>query len=137
MVGCKSNEPETFMSNKERPVWTAPTVSDITTSMTAVVKVDLAAQYPDQAAGFVPDCTDILAAFSGESCLGIAKYDEEAKLFFLYIAGPTTNDKAVTLRYYATRYKNLFEAPKAFTFKNDDRLGTTAEPFIPAFVVVK
>ena len=43
----------------------------------------------------------------------------------------------VTLRYYSTHYKNLFVAADAFTFKNDDRLGTVAEPFIPIFAVEK
>lgn len=43
----------------------------------------------------------------------------------------------VTLRYYSAFYKNLFEAKDAFPFKNDDILGTIADPYIPALVVVE
>jgi len=46
LVGCKKDEPETFISDQARPVWTAPEAGDMTSSMTAVVKVDLKAQYP-------------------------------------------------------------------------------------------
>jgi len=135
-AGCKKEEPETFVSNVSRPTWTAPEVTDMTSSMTAVIKVDLAAQYPDVAADFVLDDNDLIAAFSGETCLGVAQPQDG--LFFLYIAAPVTgNPSSVTLRYYSAHYKNLFEAKDAFPFRNDDHLGTVAEPLIPAFVVVK
>ena len=137
-AGCKkdTNAPETFNGNVARPTWTAPEVSDMSSSMTAVVKVDLKAQYPETAADFVLDNNDLLAAFSGETCLGTAQPQEG--LFFLYIAAPVTgNPSSVTLRYYSAHYKNLFEAVNAFPFVNDTQQGTTAEPFKPAFVVAK
>ena len=137
-AACKKdkNEPETFNGDVARPTWTAPTKYDYSSSMTAVIKVDLKAQYPDLAADFVLNANDMLAAFSGETCLGIAKYEED--LFFLYIAAPVTgNPSSVTLRYYSAHYKNLFEAVNAFPFVNDTQQGTTAEPFKPAFVVAK
>jgi hypothetical protein len=102
--------------------------------MTAVVKVDLKAQYPDKAADFVLDDNDILAAFSGETCLGTASPQDD--LFYLFIAGPVTgNPSSITLRYFSAHYKNLFEAKDAFSFVNDDHLGTVAEPLIPPFVL--
>ena len=146
-AGCKKdkNDPEqqtqpqqteTLAGNVARPTWTAPEVSDMSSSMTAVVKVDLKAQYPETAADFVLDNNDLLAAFSGETCLGTAQPQEG--LFFLYIAAPVTgNPSSVTLRYYSAHYKNLFEAVNALTFANDAHLGTIAEPFKPAFVVAK
>ena len=73
-----------------------------------------------------------LAAFIGDNCVGVASPKEG--LFFLYIAG---TEGTVTLRYYSAHYKNLFEAKDVFAFKNDDHLGTVAEPFTPTFVVVK
>ena len=135
--GCKNKEqdPETFVSDKTRPVWTAPEKSDITSSMTAVVKVDLKAQYPSIAADFVLNENDLLGAFAEEQCLGIAQLQEG--YFFIYINSPAESSSQVTLRYYSAFYKNLFEAKDAFPFKNDDILGTVAEPLIPAFVVVK
>ena len=128
-AGCKDkNAPESFNGNVARPTWTAPGVSDITSSMTAVIKVDLKAQYPETAADWQPSVNDLLAAFSGETCLGVAQPQDG--LFFLYIAAPVTgNPSSVTLRYYCAHYKNLFEAKDAFRFINDDHLGTIAEPF--------
>ena len=108
-AGCQKNEPETFFSDKTRPSWTSPQKSDMSSSMTAVVKVDLKAQYPETAADFVLDANDLLAAFSGETCLGTASPQDG--LFFLYIASPVTgNPSSVTLRYYSSHYKNIFEA---------------------------
>ena len=140
-AGCKDqNKPESFLSDKSRPTWTAPADYDYTSSMTAVVKVDLKAQYPEKAADFVLDDNDLLAAFSDETCLGVASPDDG--LFFLYIACPSSlqggdGTRLVTLRYYSAHYKNFFEAKDAFPFVNDDHLGTVAEPLVPAFVVVK
>lgn len=132
-AGCKDkNAPESFNGNVARPTWTAPEVSDMTSSMTAVVKVDLKAQYPEVAADWQLKDEDRLAAFISDNCVGVASPKEG--LFFLYIAG---TEGAVTLRYYSAHYKNLFEAKDAFVFRNDDHLGTPDNPFIPAFVVVK
>jgi hypothetical protein len=88
LVGCKKDEPETFAANLSRPSWTAVEGGDITLSMTAVVKVDLKAQYPEKAADFVLDDKDLLAAFSGETCLGTASPQDG--LFFLYVSSPSS-----------------------------------------------
>lgn len=134
-AGCKDqNQPDSFQGNVERPTWTAPEVSDMTSSMTAVIKVDLKAQYPNQAADFVLDDNDLLAAFSGDTCLGTATPQEG--LFFLYIGAPVTGTpSSVTLKFYSAHYKNIFEAKDAILFTNDAHLGTVAEPFAPTFVV--
>lgn len=136
--GCKKDKeqaPESFVSDMARPVWTAPEKSDMTSSMVAVVKVDLKAQYPSIAADFALNENDLLGAFAGEQCLGVATVQEG--YFFLYINSPTESSSQVTLRYYSAFYKNLFEAKDAFPFKNDDILGNIANPYIPALVVVK
>ena len=140
-TGCKSgNEPESFNSDVARPTWTAIEVPDMTSSMTAVVKVDLKAQYPDKAADFVLNDNDLLAAFSGELCLGTASPQDG--LFYLFVAGINdqahiTNDQFVSIRYYSAHYRNIFEARDAFPFRNDTHIGTVAEPFIPTFIVTK
>lgn len=121
--------------NAARPTWTAIEVPDMTASMTAVIAVQKlnGVALSDTAVGN----QDLLAAFSGETCLGVAQYNEETKLFFLFIAGLTDNTNAVTLRYWSAHYTNLFVAKDAFTFQNDAHLGTTAEPYVPAFVKVE
>jgi len=125
-------EPETFMSDKERPTWTAPEKYDYTASMTAVIRMDLKAQYPQKAADFVVKDEDVFAAFSGDSCLGVAELKDG--LYYLYVVG---TEGAVTLRYYSAHYKNIFEAVNAFDFKNDTQLGTPGAPFIPQWVEQK
>ena len=135
--GCKEkNKPESFLSDKARPTWTAPSDYDYTSSMTAVVRVDLKAQYPEKAADFVLDDSDLVAAFSGETCLGVASPNEG--FFYLYIGAPIgVTPTSVTLRYYSAHYKNLFEAKDAFPYVSDTQQGNADEPFIPAFLVVK
>ena len=146
-VGCKNEEkaPETFVGNVSRPAWTAPADYDYTSSMTAVVKVDLKAQYPVTGKDFVLNDSDLLAAFSGETCLVVVEPlslegNPAEALFFLYITGPSSlqgGAGGVSLRYYSTHYKNLFEAKDAINFVNDAHLGTVVEPLVPSFVVVK
>lgn len=139
--GCKEkNKPESFLSDKARPTWTAPSDYDYTSSMTAVIQVDLTAQYPDIAKDFVLNDNDLLAAFSGETCLGTASPQDD--LFFLYIASPSSlqgedGGRLVTLRYYSAHYKNLFEAKDAFPYVSDSNQGSVDTPFLPAFVVAK
>lgn len=130
--GC--DKKASLNGNVARPTWTAPAEADMTSSMTAVIKVDLAAQYPDQTADWQRTDDDLLAAFAGEKCLGIAKWVEEGNAYWLYIA---STDGYVTLKYYSTHYKNLFVAENAFQYLNDTWKGTVAEPFIPQFVVAK
>lgn len=139
-AGCKKDEPTpgtqpaaSFTANIARPTWSASKDYDYSSSMTAVIRVDLKAQYPDKAADWQLNEQDLLAAFSGETCLGTASPKDG--VFYLYVAG--TNDNSVTLRYYSTQYKNLFEAADAFPFENDVHLGTVAEPLTPSFVVAK
>ncbi len=120
------------MGNVSRPTWTAPSEYNYTTSMTAIIKVDLSAQYPALASDFILKDQDIVAAFSDDKCLGIAS--QENKLFFLYVTG---TEGAVTIRNYSAFYSNIFEAKDAFEFKNDAQLGTIANPYKPAFTVKK
>ena len=128
--------PPTLNGDIPQPSWTVPADYDYTSSMTAVIKVSLLEQYPSMAANWQLNDSDRVAAFAGSHCLGVAAPKEE--LFFLYIAAPVTgNPSPVTLRYYSAHFKNLFEAKDVFSFKNDDHLGTVAEPLTPTFTVVK
>ena len=103
-AGCKKdkgNDPvnpqESLNGNVARPAWTAVEVPDMTSSMTAVVKVaNLNGQMvSDQ----IVNEDDLLAAFSGETCLGTVSPQDG--LFFLFIAGVNdqwamANDKSET-----------------------------------------
>ena len=65
LTGCKDKgrDPESLVGNASRPTWTIASDYDFAASMTAVIKVDLAAQYPNSAADFVLDDSDLVAAF--------------------------------------------------------------------------
>ena len=130
--GGQVDPPQSLSGNVARPNWTAPTDGEIISSMTAVIRVDLLAQYPNAAKDFVLTGDDLMAAFSGEKCLGVSS--PEDGIFYLYIAG---TEGAVTLRYWSGHYKNLFVATDAFVFKNDDHLGTVTAPLTPAFLVAQ
>jgi len=120
-----------LMGNIERPSWTVPSSYDYTSSMSAVIRV--VTINGQKINDNILNESDLVAAFAGDTCLGIASPIDG--LFFLYIAG--VNDQMVNLKYYSTHYKNIFEAKEAFPFVNDAHLGSVAEPFAPAFVVVK
>jgi len=123
---------ETLAGNVARPSWTAPDVYDMTSSMTALIKVDLKAQYPKLAADYKLDANDVLGAFSGDTCLGVGTIVDG--LFFIYI---DATQGAVTLRYWSAQYKNLFEAKDAFPYANESKIGTVAQPYTPKWSVVK
>lgn len=139
VAGCKKEESKDIQSlkgNEARPTWVAPEEYDYTSSMTSVIRVDLKAQYPTAAADFAVSDNDVLAAFIGEECVGVAELLDG--LFYLYIAGPkeqTENVQKVSLRYWSAQYTNLFVAADAFAFVNDGNQGTVGAPFVPVLVV--
>lgn len=125
VAGCTPQEPASLDGNVPKPSWAAPAQSDMTSSMTAVIKIaELRGQAIDPAN--VGE-EDLLAAFVGDECRGIAHYEDG--LFFLYIAGP---GEKVSLRYWSAHYRNLFVAPD-MDFVNDGRPGSAAEPLAPKF----
>lgn len=152
MNACKSNsEPtppdeqkqdttkvESIKGSITTPSWTNPEGYNMTSSMTAIVKVDLAQSFSaDQLVegGYQPSTSDKLAAFDATgNCLGVAEQTDG--LYFLYITAPE-NDSQVAIRYYSVTLKNIFISTKTFAFRNDDNLGTVAEPYAPTFEVDK
>ena len=125
-AGCKPKEEpvdpqKALYGNVPRPEWVAPEDYDYTSSMTAVISMD----------SLVTSSEDVLAAFIGDECRGIATYD--SGLFYLYIAGP---GETVTLRYWSAQYTNLFEAKDAFPFVNDNNQGSYNTPFVPNLTMV-
>ena len=149
LAGCKKEEPkpqpqpdpqpqeQSLAGNVERPTWTTTDDYDYTSSMTAVIRVDLKEQYPEAAKDFAVNENDLLAAFVGEDCLGVAELVDS--LYFLFINSPKEQAEAakVSLRYYSTQYKNLFVAADAFAYVNNDTIGTYNAPYVPAFVVAE
>lgn len=120
------------------PGWDVAPDYDYTSSMTAVVEVDLTTTWPDiTPVDWQVDTADLLAAFAGEDCIGVTSPTQSEKLFFLYISSPSESSADITLRYYSARLRNVFLADAVLHFENGGRMGSVAEPLTPAFVEFK
>ena len=116
----------------DAPLWSVDTNYDYSSSMTAVVEVDLSLTYPRIGDSWHIDSSDMVGAFCGNQCVGVAR--PSGILFFVYITSPTPgNNEPVTLRYYSSVLKNIFYGDAAFPFCNGDRQGTVNNPLRPQF----
>ena len=126
---------ETIAGNVAQPNWQLPADYDMTSSLTAIVKVDLALSFKaEQLAGWKLAEGDKLAAFDGDQCLGLASPKDG--LFMLYVTAPQEGHP-VSLKYYSAAVKNLFAATETIVYKNDEVLGSIAQPYTPNWVIVK
>lgn len=133
LSGCKDKGVQSVVGTTEKPAWSAPADYDMTSSMTAIIKVDLTEIYtPEQlsAANYQLSADDLVAAFSDNECLGVATLQDG--LFYLFICAPS-NGSEITLRYYSNALKNIFTTAP-ITFVSDGHLGSINAPYIPAFV---
>ncbi len=128
-VPVPATEEQTIHGNQPRPSWVVTDESNLLSSMTAIIKVTtLNGQAIDDT---MVGADDLLAAFIGENCVGIAEYKDG--LFYLYLSA---EEGTVTLRYYSAYYTNLFEVKDAFVYRNNASIGTVAEPYCPQWVVM-
>ena len=83
---------------------------------------------------------DLMAAFVGAECRGMAKAEQAENgeyVFRMEINGSMGAEEPVTLKYYAARNKCLYQAVSAFTFAGGASYGTAGEPSRPAFLIVE
>lgn len=83
---------------------------------------------------------DVMAAFVGTECRGMAKAEQAENgeyVFRMEINGSMGAEEPVTLKYYSTRNKYLYQAPSVFTFADGESYGTVSEPGVPSFVIVE
>ena len=135
-AGCKKDEngPDvptspsaSIYGNIDQPDWAVPTDYDMTSSMTAIVRVTLLADYQSSE-------EDMLAAFSGATCIGVGSYNAQYNAYWLYIAALTSGGE-VTLKHYSAAYRNIFVATATIPFRNDAQLGTISAPYTPQWRV--
>lgn len=129
-AGCKDKEqpvnPYVDPGTTENPNWVLTVdTTDLILSMTAIVKVSFA-----QSEGS-------LAAFIGNDCCGIADYNADLGLYWLYMSPATEQGGNVQLRFYSPDLKRIFDATSTFPFRNDTQPGTVAEPYTPEWKVTK
>lgn len=140
-TGCKRESitspiapgnPELPTSGIDTPAWCVDTNYDYSSSMTAVVRVELSLSYPQMGDGWQLSPYDLVGAFCGERCVGVA--GPTGSLFFVYITPPDANStEPITLRYYSAVLRNVFYSDEAFPFKNGDQQGTVTNPLRPRF----
>ena len=124
-AGCENTDPYVNPGDTPNPNWVITVENDMTSSMTAVVKVSFA-----QSEG-------ILAAFIGSDCCGVTtseNYNEG--LYNLYIS-PSAQGEDVQLQVYAPDLKRIFVAKQTFKYTNNDRLGSPDSPYTPEWIVAK
>ncbi len=131
------------MGTVPTPEWAVASGYDYSSSMTAVVAVDLTCTYPDlTSAEWQVDTADRLGAFVGNECIGVTAPTDS--LFFLYIVAPPQSGTPASCRqnksgadirlwYYSARLHNLFLGDTVLHFENGGRIGSVAEPLRPLF----
>jgi hypothetical protein len=96
--------------------------------MTAVVKL------PPELAQYVQS-EDQLAAFSGDVCRGTGINIDG--LYYVAILGTPDDQSTIHFRYYNTRNRYLYTTRELFSFETDQVFGTTDEPEVLTFSIVK
>lgn len=118
--------------NINYPGWEVGEGYDYSSSMTAVVAIDLTCTYPDLTpADWQINSGDMLGAFAGNECVGVT--DPTDDLFFLYISSPSETNAKITLHYYSAQLQNIFQADTVLYFENGARIGSVADPLTPVF----
>ena len=116
-TSCKKEESyRTF----ERPTWET-TLDGYSVSMTCVMTLDR------NIIGYV-DSEDILAAFIGDECRGIAEYTKDK--FFLNIVGSPEESALITFKYYSAKTKYLYQEEGLHSFASNGVLGVSDEPYV-------
>lgn len=123
--GCKDNsDPYVNPGDTPDPQWKITVdTTDMTASMTAIVKVSFA-----QSQG-------TLAAFMGNDCCAVADYIEG--LYWLYISPAANANANVQLKFYSPDLKRIFVAKETFPFVNDGNKGDISAPYTPEWVEEK
>ena len=128
-AGCKGKEqpvnPYVDPGTTENPDWALSGDNDMSASMTAIVKVSFTEK------------VGTLAAFIGNDCCGIANYNTDLGLYWLYISPAKEAEGNVQLRFYSPELKRIFVAASAFPFSNDAQLGSITEPYTPEWKVME
>ena len=123
-ASCEQKDPYVNPGNVEDPQWKITVdTTDMTASMTAIVKVSFTGKQ------------GTLAAFMGDDCGGIADYIDG--LYYLYISPSANSNANVRLRFYSPDLKRVFVSKQTFPFVNDGNQGSVSTPFTPEWEVAK
>lgn len=92
-------------------------------SMTAYFTLD-SALLPYAAAD-----SDMLAAFAGDACVGVAEVvDAAAPVYKIVVFGTIAEGAPIDLRYYSSRCQFIFDVPQCLTFASSAVAGSPQQP---------
>lgn len=103
----------------EKPVWTLPDMHIYPASMTAIIKMSDYIQ-PSITEG------DLLGAFIGNECRGLATYQNG--VYLIQVKGDPSETRKVEFRYFCEQTKELFISADNIGFEADITLGTLDTP---------
>ena len=121
LTGCEPKDPFINPGEVEDPNWKATTGDQMTSSMTAVVRLNF-----DSDPG-------TMAAFIDDVCCGVATYVDG--LYYLYITPATEAGGKVQLNFYSPSLKRIFVSKEKFDYVNDSMLGSVSKPYEPQWEV--
>lgn len=134
----RASDPASIIGNEPQPTWTVPEQYDLSSSMTVIAKIDMTGLYTAeqlQAVNYRVSDGDVLAAFCGNTCLGIGEWKADYEAFWLYIVAPENGDE-VTLRYYSSVLRHLYAA-EPIPYRINTRMGEPSEPYAPVWALTK
>ena len=124
-AGCENTDPYVNPGDTPNPNWVITVENDMTSSMTAVVKVSFA-----QSEG-------ILAAFIGDDCCGVTSSENYIDGRYNLFISPSEQGEDVQLKFYSPDLKRIFVAKNTFKYVNNDHLGSPSNPYTPEWTVAK
>jgi len=108
--------------------WSTPSSGIYQFSMTAIIKLsDFLEDYADSG--------DMLSAFIGNDCRGIAKPQivNGKSIFFLYIRGNSAETQKVSFKYYSAKNKITYTCANVVDFTQNATYGQASNPAVPPF----
>ena len=136
LVSCDKETNEEKQTLTNGPMWRMTNDYDYSSSMTAIVSVDVSSENETTTNQWHTTTNDLMAAFADSVCVGVAECTDG--LFYLYITKPKTdNIPNISLYYYSAMLNATFCAPDVFPYANDSRQGSTDNPLRPVFTVVE
>ncbi len=118
-----------FIGDAQAPQWNDPDKAVYPTSMTAVVRLTPILET-------LADDGDMMAAFIGDECRGVAQTvrSNGARLFFLHVKAPSSENGNVELRYYSAAARRIYTSVAAdVKYEIDKIYGTADNPAYPDF----
>lgn len=127
MLFFASCEKEPVYNTYEDPHWAVQSYEGLSESCTIVM------QLPDNLLPFQSE-DDVVGAFINDECRGVST--QQNGLFYIIVSGSADEVANISLKYYNTPLKYLYQVNEEIPFEVNARIGSTDEPFVPTFSIL-